>query len=275
MDGRIKVTSEKNNGSCFSIEIPQVEIGQETDLDLPKGQLDLNTIRFSGEPVLVVDDQPPIRFMLREILEKLNLSVIEASNGKEAVGTAAEKQPRIILMDAKMPKMDGFTAARKLKTDPKTRDIPICLMTASMRTSSKSGNGQESFMALLTKPIIIKDLIQVLARVLPGREISDGDTLTPQNQSPLFHLNADRLDPELARQLEIKVRPELGTLSEGMKISDISRFAEQIIDLGSAFGTPELEDFGRALLDQTQTFDIEKINLSLKALSRTLEKLSA
>ena len=241
---------------------------------LPEEKPDLNTIRFSGESVLVVDDQPPIRFMLREILEKLNLSVIEASNGKEAVDTAAVQLPRFILMDAKMPKMDGLSAARQLKKDPATRHIPICLMTASMRTSSRENDIESAFMALLTKPIIIEDLITILARVLPGKEISDRAVLGSQPHSTLTHLDPKRLTPELTRQLEVKIRPELATLSQGMKMSDIRQFAEEIIALGAASGVPEFENFGRTLLDQTQTFDIEKINLSLKDLACALDELS-
>lgn len=274
MGGRISVKSTRDKGSCFTIELPEIELSRDHSPSLHSGKLDLNAIRFSGEPVLVVDDQAPIRFMLREILEKLNLFVIEATNGREAVETARVQIPKFILMDARMPVLDGRSAARQLKENPVTRHIPICLMTASIRLSTREVADSEEFMALLTKPIIIKELIKVLALVLSGTDISDKRLPDSTGRRMLQDLDMDGLDPEMKQRLETEILPCLEELAKGMKMSDIRRVAEDIITLGKAFDNAAFTGFGKSLMDQTQTFDIEKINISLKELSKALEQLA-
>ena len=275
MGGRISVDSQQDAGSCFTIELPGIETARDPAPAREGGELDLNSVRFSRETVLVVDDQVPIRFMLREILEKLNLEVIEAANGREALAAAAVQLPKLILMDAKMPEMDGPTAAKQLKADPATRHIPICLMTASMRTSVRELTAKESFMALLTKPIIIEDMIKLLVHVFPSGGTADEKPAGTRTADLLKQLVPDRLSPELKQALETEIHPCLSELAEGMKMSEISRFAQDIIHLGSKFGNTAVTAFGEALLEQAQTFDIERINLSLNILSQALEKLAS
>jgi len=74
--------------------------------------------------VLVVDDEPAVRQLLRKILSK-DYAVLEAQNGEEAVNMAQSLKPDVILMDMMMPKMDGLTACHAIKTNQITRGIQI------------------------------------------------------------------------------------------------------------------------------------------------------
>jgi CheY-like chemotaxis protein len=80
--------------------------------------------------VLVVDDDPKSRDMLRRILEKEGWKVAEATNGSEALGLLERSRPALILLDLIMPEMDGFDVLERLRANDAWRDIPVIVVTA-------------------------------------------------------------------------------------------------------------------------------------------------
>lgn len=80
--------------------------------------------------VLIVDDNPQNVELLQAFLEALPVKLITASDGIEALDKVAEHKPDLILLDIMMPRMSGFQVCRKLKSDPKTRDIQVLMVTA-------------------------------------------------------------------------------------------------------------------------------------------------
>jgi CheY-like chemotaxis protein len=80
--------------------------------------------------VLIVDDNPQNVELLQAFLESLPLKIATASDGIEALAKVAEHAPDLILLDIMMPRMSGFEVCRKLKSDPRTRDIQILMVTA-------------------------------------------------------------------------------------------------------------------------------------------------
>jgi DNA-binding response OmpR family regulator len=81
------------------------------------------------EKVLVVDDESQIRDLLKEFLAEQAYEVTLASNGKEAIDLTEKEHPDVILLDLKMPEMDGIAACQRLKEQPKTQFIPIIVIT--------------------------------------------------------------------------------------------------------------------------------------------------
>src|SRR5512136_1561964 len=79
--------------------------------------------------VLIVDDDPTCLQMLAGILPKNQYSVLKATDGKEAIKRACKNIPDVILLDVLMPSLDGFEVTRQLKKDPRTKNIPIILVT--------------------------------------------------------------------------------------------------------------------------------------------------
>ena len=80
--------------------------------------------------VLIVDDNPQNVELLQAFLEALPVKIVTASDGVEALDRVAEFKPDLILLDIMMPRMSGFQVCRKLKSDPKTRDIQVLMVTA-------------------------------------------------------------------------------------------------------------------------------------------------
>jgi CheY-like chemotaxis protein len=104
--------------------------------------------------VLLVDDYPDAREMYSEYLQFSGFDVIEAANGMEALQRAADEAPDIILMDLSLPVMDGWEATRRLKSDPRTAEIPVVALTgheALPPGGSGQGNSQGAGGALGTE----------------------------------------------------------------------------------------------------------------------------
>jgi two-component system cell cycle response regulator DivK len=80
--------------------------------------------------ILVVEDQPDSRQIIRDMVAGTNYEITEAQNGEEALAAIAKQRPDLILMDIQLPIMDGYTATRLIKTDPALQSIPIIAVTS-------------------------------------------------------------------------------------------------------------------------------------------------
>lgn len=80
--------------------------------------------------ILVAEDEPDIRGLIKYSLEFIGLEVVEASNGHQAVELAPHEQPDLILLDVRMPKLSGYEACEKLKEQESTKEIPVVFLSA-------------------------------------------------------------------------------------------------------------------------------------------------
>ncbi|MGF1675450.1 MAG: PAS domain-containing protein, partial [Rivularia sp. (in: cyanobacteria)] len=116
--------------------------------------------------ILVVDDDDLTRMQLRELLKSAGYSVAEATNGEEALAVYTQLQPNIILLDALMPRMDGFRCCERLRQLPGGEDIPILMITALYEQSSVEKAFNAGATDYITKPIQWLVLRQRVHRLL-------------------------------------------------------------------------------------------------------------
>jgi two-component system cell cycle response regulator len=110
------------------------------------------------ETILVVDDAPENRTLLSRILSKDGYSVRTANNGAEAIQTALESPPDLILLDISMPVMDGIDACAQLKLDERTRDIPVIFISAMDDIENKMNAFGAGGVDYILKPFNIKEI---------------------------------------------------------------------------------------------------------------------
>ncbi len=108
--------------------------------------------------VLVVEDHPDMRELLTWQMELMGFSAISAKHGKEGVEKALKEKPNLILMDIMMPGMDGWEAARILRANPETCDIPILAATALFRESDLRSCLEAGCNGYLVKPFTFQEL---------------------------------------------------------------------------------------------------------------------
>lgn len=119
--------------------------------------------------ILYVEDAAVIRDTIARLLELNGYEVAYAKNGEEGVQKAVEWKPDVILMDLRMPVMDGHEAMTQLKTHPKTQDIPIFVVSAwssrKERTQAKLAGADEFFV----KPPDLNKLIDTIEEAVAAR----------------------------------------------------------------------------------------------------------
>lgn len=117
--------------------------------------------------VLVAEDHPDHQYITRGLLEACGCAVLEAWHGAEAVDVAVRERPDMILLDLRMPVLDGFEAARRIR-----RTLPRVPMVAYTATYSNSMTGEAldaGFDEYLVKPVSVEDMRKLLQRYLPEK----------------------------------------------------------------------------------------------------------
>jgi DNA-binding response OmpR family regulator len=115
-----------------------------------------------GSLVLLAEDEPENRHLLRLLLGREGYEVAEAATGLEAIQATLEKQPALVLLDVGLPEMDGFDVCRQLKSNPRTAAIPVIFLTAMAGSSDIVRGFQVGGVDYITKPFQSAEL---LARV--------------------------------------------------------------------------------------------------------------
>jgi len=120
--------------------------------------------------LLVVDDDPVTHRLVRTWFQGQPYDVIGAADGKEGLEKARRERPDLVLMDVKMPGMDGISAARSLKSDPETRHIPVVLLTACRDVAEKVEAFAVGADDYVTKPFELEEVDARIRGILHRRE---------------------------------------------------------------------------------------------------------
>lgn len=121
--------------------------------------------------VLVADDEPDIRALIRFPLARRGVEVLEAVDGAEAVAVARRERPALALLDVMMPELDGLAACRLLREDPELSDIPIVILSARGQAADVEAGRAAGASAYLVKPFDTAELLALVAR-LTGADLS-------------------------------------------------------------------------------------------------------
>jgi CheY-like chemotaxis protein len=116
--------------------------------------------------VLIAEDNPVNRELLRELLEGRGCEVEEACDGEEALEMLERTRPDILLLDLGMPKVDGFGVVRKIRENPKLADLPVLAVTAYAMRGDREKVLDAGFDGYLSKPINAISLAEELERLL-------------------------------------------------------------------------------------------------------------
>jgi two-component system cell cycle response regulator len=118
--------------------------------------------------ILIVDDDYMSRDVLQAHLENVGYQVMTANSGSKAVQLAEEHQPDLILMDVRMPVMNGYDACIQLKSQPHTAHIPVLLVTALEDEQAYEYSQQVGAAGLVTKPFNAVELLKQIDHLIGG-----------------------------------------------------------------------------------------------------------
>jgi PAS domain S-box-containing protein len=217
MGGEITVESEINKGSTFIVTIMNIELSENTSKN--KTQTNQNNIqtKFLKSDILIIDDIDSNREIAKIILTELGLNVLQANSFNNAKPILDEIIPSVILMDIRMPDINGIEAAKKIRLMPNTNKTKIIAFTASSK-SDKEIYGEFKFDGIIRKPIMRDKLIETLKDFIPfetdNNNKNDNNNITIKN-------NKFILDNKLIDDLENLIIPQIKMLKETVVMDDL------------------------------------------------------
>jgi CheY-like chemotaxis protein len=140
LGGRLEVKSELDAGSAFTLEIPLVYAEpSDAGVDGTGTSMRSDDGDAAGRSALIIDDDEVARYLTGRTLRDCGYDVAEAPDGMTGLEAARERRPTLIVLDLKMPELDGFIVLQELKMDFRTADIPVVIQTAKAVTAQERG----------------------------------------------------------------------------------------------------------------------------------------
>jgi two-component system, cell cycle response regulator DivK len=124
---------------------------------------------MASEVILLVEDDSKSRKLVRDLLTFKGYEIVEAATGEDGVRLAEERRPSLVLMDIRLPGIDGIEALRRLRAENGTRGIPVMAMTASVMANDRQKVLDAGFDAFQSKPINVKDFLGAVEQLLQRR----------------------------------------------------------------------------------------------------------
>jgi len=121
---------------------------------------------LDNKTVLVVDDAPLNRKLIRTILAKRKIRVLEAGDAEQAFELIQERRPDLVLMDLQLPGINGLEATRVLKSDPATNDIPVVILSAGSLSEDDLEMRQAGCAGLILKPFGAEEFLNTVSSLL-------------------------------------------------------------------------------------------------------------
>ena len=117
------------------------------------------------ESILVIDDEETVRSLLQRVLEESGYGVITSSNGYEALERLSKHKSELVLLDIKMPRMDGIEVLKIIRSDDKFKTIPVVMLTSSCEEPDLKKCYEIGVNAYVVKPVNFKDFFEVVKQL--------------------------------------------------------------------------------------------------------------
>lgn len=217
-EGKIDIISSPNKGTTVSVEI-SYPLGTEAEIELyekVEKESGSNLSLPEGLKILIVDDEEYNRKLLSAILKKYPVSYTEAVNGVEAIMEVKRNNYDLILMDARMPKMDGIEATKRIRkiNGVSKNSIPIIALTAAVTEDNKKEYKFAGMNGCLAKPFKEKELLEEIKKVV---ELNNH---TKTNE------NSNKPEEEEAKSLDLSSLKELSNGDEAFYTDMLQTFLQ-------------------------------------------------
>ncbi|MFJ3077845.1 MULTISPECIES: ATP-binding protein [Pseudomonas] len=173
MGGKLRGESREGLGSTFTLEMP-LALASPAPAALPGSTLEPAPMA-AGERILLVEDNPVNQSVIEAMLRSLGLEVSVAHDGLQAVEQVSQQRFSAVLMDCRLPQLDGYEATRRIRLLPGTAQLPIIALTANALQGDRERCMAAGMNDYLSKPFRRTDLQRILQRWLPGRTAATGD----------------------------------------------------------------------------------------------------
>ncbi len=242
MGGSINVSSTLGQGACFTFECPFVVSENLTPVPLFK-DADLGTLK-----VLVVDDNQAAREILTSILLSFGFQVDACESGNKALELVAKAQLlqpyQLVVMDWKIPDMDGVQTTRRIQSIPNNNQLPVCIMvTAHGRDDAINAAKDVDIKSFLTKPVTPSTLFDGIMQAMDKKVLSPSRQKMSQKESALWQQQLNGAKVLLVEDNQLNQELALELLTMNGIVVDIAENGQQAIDMVHA------NDYDGVLMD--------------------------
>ncbi len=270
MGGKIIVESKLGVGSTFRILFYGIDIASISEKNTTEQTINtLKNIIFQPAKILIVDDIEDNRELIIRNFEQTDIKVLSACDGVEAIAVYKEEKPDLILMDIRMPNMDGYEAAKQIK---QISEVPIIALTASVMLDDYEKNKNENFDGYLRKPIMKYDLFNELSKFL-DYTIQEHS----ENSEKVFFLSTKAKDniEAIKSFISSEIEPLIQKAKKTNNISEIKALNDKIYQLSLKYEIEPFQQYTESLHEAIDSFDIIKIQTLLNEFDLLQKKINS
>ena len=256
LGGEVTLHSALGRGSVFEVTLRDVEVADSAGQSSSQFGAGAGFDAIAPSRILIVDDVAWNRDLLEAFLSEGAHQLAFAADGEQALDVAAEFRPDLVLMDLRMPKLDGREATRRLR-QTLGEQAPAVIAISASSMSREERELAVLFDGYVRKPIAREVLFQALLEHLgpaadeqdrPAQD--DADQTLPEAQEDM------QLDAAARAALIELTQSTLPRLRNTLRVAEVRRFAGQLIELAAGGRAPALGYFGQRLLGAVERFDI-------------------
>ncbi len=266
MGGTVTAASVPGQGSAFSLRFPNIAISSRlaaAEKLEAGGAVDFNELRAST--LLVVDDNEVNCQLVAGMFAQSQHRLIFGASGFDAIRLAREQKPDVILMDIRMPGMDGREALTEIRKIPGLEVTPIIAVTASSLMSEEADLKQR-FSGYVRKPFSKQELFNELAHYLPRQTPGTPVLLAaPADEPPAAR--------ELVAELQRLMKGEWPAVRDSLAVNETKAFAAKLDALGARWNSPSVRAYAQALARQAESYAVVEMEKQLHEFSPLVGRL--
>ncbi|MCE1189013.1 MAG: PAS domain S-box protein [Ignavibacteria bacterium] len=266
LGGEIQLKSRLNEGSTFSVKLNKIMYSNLKQATVVQPDISKNSIQFLPQTIIIADDVTQNIEVVRGMLQDHPITILTAQNGEEAVSLVTAHLPALVLMDIRMPVLDGIAAATRLKHQALTSHIPVVAFTASV-PSIKNAEELQIFDDRLFKPILQDNLFSVLMKFLPYSELNSGEPSTGNDEIYTLSLPSNLSETQAAQIqaiLKNEFIPAINGLTEIFDLEEIDEFINKFTEFVNKYELHFFKPFIHSLDAARARFDFGAINESFR-----------
>ncbi len=264
MGGDISV--ESVSGAKFTLHLYDVNISSLKSENSQTSSVS-NEIEFVKSKILVVDDIADNRELIIKNFEGSNIEIVTANDGVEAIEKFKSEKPDLILMDIRMPNMDGYEASKEIKL---LSNVPIVALTASVMQDENEKLKSENFDGYLRKPVLKRELFKEISKFIANKQVrlqKEEELVVNLSEKAKLHLDT------ILMELQEEVKPLLTQALESKNISDIEVMNAALEKIAKAYDVELLQNYHDSMSEAIEIFDIAKMDRLLREFPSLVEQL--
>lgn len=273
MNGEISLESTLGKGSVFKVRIHNVNVSDYCQKKNEEEYLfteNTQEILYNNVVMMIIDDVKSNIETIKELVQAPGISFLEAQNGEIALEILNHTKPDIVLLDLRMPGMDGFEVAGQIRKNELLSKIPIIAFTASAFVDDKERIDESGlFDAIIFKPVS-KSKLDGAVRQFVSYELIEPKIHPEEEKSAALPEEVLTRLPELVLSLRKNFLPQWELIKNKLVIYKIEEFANRLIEAAKQYKFDPLIQYANQVKGDLEMFDLEKLDEHLAAFPSTV-----